>query len=219
VHAVAISPDQKLAASGGWDRRWGLWDLATAENLFFSATASDVVSAVAFSPNGQLLVTGSLDKCVGIWDVNLRQHARNIRRHADGIASIAFSDAATIFSGARDGLILRWSLDRPHQYTQFATELAKARQMLQNDPDDAAASILFARWYAFRGLHAWAVNFLERARAAGGDVSSLELARAYWHLGRAEQAQRELQRALEQKEAPVEYVDLCLRAVAAPPQP
>jgi hypothetical protein len=72
-------------------------------------------------------------------------------------------------------------------------------------------------WYAFRGIHDWAASMLERARAAGADVSPLLLARCYWQLDQREDAAREFRAAIQRNEAPAEYLTLCLNAVNAPP--
>jgi hypothetical protein len=72
----------------------------------------------------------------------------------------------------------------------------------------------FARWYAFRSIHDWAAEFFEKARAAGGDVPNLELARSYWQLGRNEGAGHEFRRAVDRHAAPADYLSLCLQATA-----
>jgi tetratricopeptide (TPR) repeat protein len=161
-----------------------------------------------------------LDKIVGVWDVANRRHVRDLHGHDDSVTSLVFcADGVTAFSGSRDGLIRRWSFDRPAQYAEFALSLPKARKALEDDPEDVKALILFGRWFAFRGVYDWAAEFLERSRAAGGDVPSLDLARCYWQLGRHEDAAREFRTASERHEAPAAYLELCLSAVTAPGSP
>jgi tetratricopeptide (TPR) repeat protein len=91
--------------------------------------------------------------------------------------------------------------------------LPEAQQQLARNPDDAGAVATFGRWYAFRGQEELALAFLEKARKAGGEVSSLELARCYWRLGQRDEAEHALQSAIEAKEAPEDYLRLCLAAV------
>jgi tetratricopeptide (TPR) repeat protein len=57
------------------------------------------------------------------------------------------------------------------------------------------------------------VEFLEKARAGGADISPLELARCYWSMDRYDQARKEFQKALQRKEAPEYYLCLCIEAV------
>ena len=47
----------------------------------------------------------------------------------------------------------------------------------------------------------------------GAKISSLELARLYWQVGRRDDAIREFRQAIEHKEAPADYLELCLGAV------
>ena len=81
-------------------------------------------------------------------------------------------------------------------------------------PDDGAALATLGEWYAFRGVHDWAVEFLVKARANGAPVSSLTLARCYWQLNRTTEAAGEFRTALARSEAPADYLRLCLAAVA-----
>jgi hypothetical protein len=88
---------------------------------------------------------------------------------------------------------------------------------LASNPSDAAALAAFGRWYAFRGVHDWAAEFLEKAREGGADVASLELARVYWQSGNRDAAAAEFRAAMERKEADPNYLELCLQAVESPP--
>jgi hypothetical protein len=74
-------------------------------------------------------------------------------------------------------------------------------------------------WYAFRGVHDWALDCLTKARARGVDVPSLVLARCYWQLARTKEAADEFRNALTRREAPADYLRLCLDAVTAIPDP
>jgi WD40 repeat protein/serine/threonine protein kinase len=215
IIGVAISPDGRTAVSSGWDRQWALWDLATGKNLCFVSAASDVVASVAFSPDGKLLLCGSLDGHIGLWDLAARRQLRDFFQSAEGVTCVTFCpDGAMALSGARDGIIRRWNWDRPARYEEFAKSLPPARAALARDPEDAKALAEFGRWYAFRGVYDWAAEFLEKARAGGGDVSSLDLARCYWHLDKRDEAAREFQDALRRREAPGDYLAACLAAVA-----
>ena len=238
VHGVAFSPDGRRAASGGWDYRWGLWDVEAGTNVYFKQSVPDIVAGVAFSPDGKLLVTGSWDGSVGLWDLAHNVHVRDLRRqqqHSDlivsaspitapvlpnlyGITSVAFCrDGVTVLAGSQDGHLRRWQLDRPARYDEFAKSLPRARDALAMDPADGKALAVFGRWYAFRGVYDWAAEFLEKARERGADVTSLDLARCYWQLGRRADAAREFGEAIRRNEAPREYLELCLNAVTEPP--
>src|SRR5436305_1254683 len=67
VHAVAFSPDGKLALTSGNDNRARLWDAATGKPLA-QLPHQGSVRALAFSPDGRLILTGSLDRTAQLWD-------------------------------------------------------------------------------------------------------------------------------------------------------
>jgi tetratricopeptide (TPR) repeat protein len=98
-------------------------------------------------------------------------------------------------------------------YAAFEPRLAAARQRLSPEHDDAKELALFGEWYAFRGVPEWGADLLERARKTGETVSSLMLACCYWRMNDLASARREFQRALDRKEAPASYLNLCLSAV------
>jgi hypothetical protein len=56
VTAVALSPDGRLALSGGHDRKVRLWDLATGLMLGPPASGDSRVVSVAFGPENRCLI-------------------------------------------------------------------------------------------------------------------------------------------------------------------
>jgi eukaryotic-like serine/threonine-protein kinase len=210
---VAFSPDGRKAASIGLDARLYLFDLAKDGHFKAVVAHSDAATTVAFSPDGSLIFSGGLDGKIQVWnsaDLKLVQSLTN----SGPVTCLAFDrDGKTLLSSARDGIVTRWELDRPARFREFEQRLPLARQALTKNPSDAAALKTFGEWYAFRGVDDWASEFLETARAEGADISNLALARCYWKIGRLNEAKREFVRAIERKEAPADYLHLCLNAI------
>jgi len=69
VMAVAVSPDQRLLATGGHDATVRVWELASGQERQTITAHRDQVTSVAFSSDGRLLATVSSDAPVFVWDL------------------------------------------------------------------------------------------------------------------------------------------------------
>ena len=98
VSKIAISPDNKMLASGSWDKTVKIWDLASGKELKTLGNYPSWVKSVAFSPDGKLLVTGAT-KELRVND--MAAAGKEIFRqavHPDDIDAIAFSPDGKLFA-------------------------------------------------------------------------------------------------------------------------
>ena len=73
VNQIALSPDGKTLASGGWDSTLRLWDPLAGRELMTLRAHSAIISCLAWSPDGESLYTGSGDATVRIWHAATEQ--------------------------------------------------------------------------------------------------------------------------------------------------
>ena len=67
VTCVSFSPDGLTLATGSWDKKIKLWNLATGKKLRTLTGHSSYVDSVAFSPDGLILASGSEGRTIKIW--------------------------------------------------------------------------------------------------------------------------------------------------------
>jgi len=135
VHAIAISSDGQLIASGSNDKTIKLWQVGTGKLVRqlgrWSSGHSNMVHSVAFSPispnlyyqeksgksagiadrNWGILASGSWDNTIKLWDVNTGKEIRTLIGHANWVNSVAFSpDGKFLASGSADCTIKLWQV-------------------------------------------------------------------------------------------------------------
>lgn len=118
VDSVAISPNNKIIASGSFDGKIILWDIATGQQFGKSLIGhTREVSGVAFSPDSKMLVSGSYDGTVRLWTVTTQMPFGNpLSGHTGKVHSVAFSpDGQTLASSGQDHTVILWDVGTREQ--------------------------------------------------------------------------------------------------------
>jgi WD40 repeat protein len=112
VYALAFSPDGKILASAGFDRRIQLWDVATHRPLGSPWTGHrGYIFDLAFHPGGTLLAAGGQDGRVLLWKPMSHQLVgKPIISGCGSVLNVAFSsDGRTLVAGGGNCITL-WDL-------------------------------------------------------------------------------------------------------------
>lgn len=132
VHAprtssVAISPDGKRLASGGWDRFVRIFD-SQGKQLTEVRDHQAFVEGLAFSPDGKLLASGGWDNVLRIRDGQTAKTKQVCRGHEDWVRAVRFHPTKPIVATvADDRRLVFWDLDcRPRGELRLHKDIALA---------------------------------------------------------------------------------------------
>ncbi len=213
--SVSISGDRTLLSSGG-DATLKLWNLDDGKELRTLTGHQDQVWGTAISDDGRLAFSGSFDSTLRLWDLTRGKELRMLSANKDTVSSVAITaDGRMALSGGMQGSLLLWDFFRASRTMELEDRLEEALRNLQRDPGDATALTTLGTWYSFRGMNAWGIELLVRAREQGAEIPTETLARCYWKLGQFAEAKREFEIALKQSEDVTQRRNLvqCLRSI------
>lgn len=112
--ALALSPDGKMLASGGYDGLIYLWNLENRKKIGELVGHTGTVFGLVFSSSGEQLVSTGWDGTVRVWDVATRRMVDvPFSGHRGPVYGVDLSsDGSTIASGGADYSVLLWDARR-----------------------------------------------------------------------------------------------------------
>jgi WD40 repeat protein len=109
VTTIAISPDGKYIASGGYDHCIKLWDIATGDNLKSFDFHSDHVTSILFTPDSQSIISAGRDSVINCFNFRTGEISYTLKGHKRPISTLALSkNGRYLLSGGWDGLAKLW---------------------------------------------------------------------------------------------------------------
>jgi serine/threonine protein kinase/WD40 repeat protein len=119
VSCVALSPDGKLLAAGGYDDDVVIHDTETLKVVSTLHGHTHDVRTVAFSADGKTLATGGRDRMIRLWDLHTFKEIRKLTEHRNNVRSILWANDGRFFSSDSDGKVIVWDKDaNPIQFRQ-----------------------------------------------------------------------------------------------------
>ena len=130
LYAVAVSPDGRLMASGGYDQKIILWDIASGKEVRTLKGHNGCVYDLDFRPDGKLLASASADRTVKLWDVGSGERRDTLSQSLKEIYCVAFSaDGKRLAAAGVDSRIRVWEVSvqaaettNPLLYSKFGHE-------------------------------------------------------------------------------------------------
>jgi WD40 repeat protein/serine/threonine protein kinase len=111
VDAVALTPDGRLALTGGWDHTARLWELSSGRCLRTLEGHAQTVGSVALTADGRLALTGSWDQTARLWELASGRCLRTLEGDSEwGVAVALTPDGRLGVTGGGDGTARLWEL-------------------------------------------------------------------------------------------------------------
>lgn len=109
VVEIAVSPDDRLAATASYDLTARLWDTTTGLPVGAPMQHPTAVESVCFHPAGNALATGDQAGSVRIWSVPEGRLLHTLQGHTRVISGLAFtSNGRRLVSAGHDGTMRIW---------------------------------------------------------------------------------------------------------------
>jgi WD40 repeat protein len=103
ISALTVSPDERIAYSGGTSGRICAWDLETGSELFALECGAAPISGLALFDHGRRLAAGDEEGRLRYWNLAMKECEREIQAHRRAIEALAITpDGRVAVTGALD---------------------------------------------------------------------------------------------------------------------
>jgi hypothetical protein len=165
VYSLALSPDGRLLATGGYDREILLWDLATRKPVRTLRGHNEAVFDLAFRPDGKILASASADRTLKLWDVESGQRRDTLTESTKALHAATWTpDGRHVLAGGVDNRIRAWEVSADakegtnpirasvfaHEGALLAIRVSADGKTLLSSADDRTVKLFDAADYAPR---------------------------------------------------------------------
>jgi TPR repeat protein/uncharacterized caspase-like protein/WD40 repeat protein len=183
--AVAVSPDGKLVAAGGWDARWSV-EHAMSAYLFDAATGTlrgrignfdTGIGELRFSPDGRFLAVGLVaGSGLRVFDIERAREIATDPDYNDSLSGMAFAPDGRLFTVAADGYLRAYDAAF-RLVNKVRTRGGQRPGSVAVDPSGERVAVGFSRTPAVEVYGAAGLSFSYAADVRGIDA---ELTNVAW---------------------------------------
>lgn len=146
IHSATVSPNGKLAATGGLDGTIRVWELATGRLLRILIGHDTWVPGLSWSPCGRVLASvGAWDGTIRLWDPRAGQLLRVFTKVKTPILRVAWSPDGTRLVAAVGASGALWLWTVAGDAIQTPLELGQHGRLLEWSPDGKRLAAAGAR--------------------------------------------------------------------------
>ena len=114
VFSIAVSPEERVIATGSSDESIHLYDRSTGTTL--KTLEGHFALGLRFTSDGRRLLSAGDDGTLRLWSVETGDEIRRFEGHVGWVLSVDLSpDGRTVLSGGEDGTIRLWDFDSSQQ--------------------------------------------------------------------------------------------------------
>ena len=186
IYAMALSPDGRWLAAGGYPSRWGirLYNFASGQLVALLKGHTNVVLSLAFSPDNRFLVSGGGDSKAILWNLaEFKATALNstakakaldsiLSGHTDPIYAVAFTaDSQRVVTGSDDHTLRLWQVSDGKLLATLTGHTDKVRSVAISPQQEIIAS--GSKDYTIRLWDGQTGRFIKTLANQGTQVGSL----------------------------------------------
>lgn len=120
VLAADISPDHRMIALGGPNKKVRVYSTETGEEIYSLDKHNDWIQAVKFTPDGEVLTTADRAGGMYLWQAANGREVEQLRGHDGGINALAYTaDSTVLASVGDDGTVQLWDTWKYNRIRSF----------------------------------------------------------------------------------------------------
>ena len=192
LRAIALSPEDRILATGGDDGYIRLWNVSTGQLMNRSELPhTDWIRSIAFSPDGKKIASSGEDFAVKIWDSCTVRYLNTFSGHQGRVWAVVFdTESEYLFSAGDDQTLKTWDVQTGNCWKTIQGYTSKVRsvafspdgQQLATAGDDGTVRLwdLSSQQYRFLYGHqgrVWSVSFTSDGVyvVSGGDDKTVKV--------------------------------------------